>query len=160
MTTETTAGTTRIDLLKHSGAAYEKMLELAQTVHAMGGLEYSLQELVKIRASQINGCAMCLDMHTLDAAAAGETHQRMHALNAWRETPFFTERERAALALTEAGTLLANGGVSDEVYAEAAAHFDENELAALTWLIAIINTFNRLAVTTRMMPGSHTPQAR
>nr|WP_246450172.1 carboxymuconolactone decarboxylase family protein [Allostreptomyces psammosilenae] len=135
------------------------MLGLQQAVNDLG-LEPPLMELVKIRASQINGCAFCLDMHTLDAAAMGETQQRMHALNAWRETPFFTARERAALALTEAVTLVAGRGVEDEVFAEAARHFDESELTALTWAIAVINTWNRLAVTARLTPGQYRPQGQ
>ena len=115
-------------------------------------LEPELLELVRIRASQINGCAFCLDLHTKDARAQGETEQRIYPLNAWRETPFFTERERAALALTEAVTLVHDGHVPDEVYAEAAGVFDENQIAALIWVSTVINAYNRTAIATRMVP--------
>ncbi|GAA4300157.1 carboxymuconolactone decarboxylase family protein [Streptomyces venetus] len=115
-------------------------------------LEPELLELVRIRASQINGCAFCLDMHTKDARAQGETEQRIYTLNAWRETPFFTERERAALALTEAVTLVHDGRVPDAVYAEAAEVFDENQIAALIWSATVINAYNRIAIATRMVP--------
>jgi AhpD family alkylhydroperoxidase len=123
---------------------------------AGSGLEPSLLELVKMRASQLNGCAFCLDMHSKDARAAGETEQRLYALNAWRETPFFTDRERAALALTEAVTLIANDHVSDAVVEQAAAHFGRDELGALVFAIAEINVWNRLAITTGSPePGSY-----
>ncbi|MYS89342.1 MULTISPECIES: carboxymuconolactone decarboxylase family protein [Streptomyces] len=117
-------------------------------------LEPELLELVRIRASQINGCAFCIDMHTRDARGQGETEQRIYALNAWRETPFFTERERAALALTEAVTLVHDGHVPDAVYAEAAGVFDENQIAALIWSATVINAYNRIAIATRMTPKS------
>ncbi|MFN8493759.1 MAG: carboxymuconolactone decarboxylase family protein [Caldilineaceae bacterium] len=119
------------------------------------GLEPSLLELVKIRASQLNGCAYCLDMHAKDARAMGETEQRIYALSAWHETPFYTERERAALALTEAVTLIANGPVSDEVYEEAQKHFTEVELVNLVMSIVTINGWNRLSVTFRTVPGAY-----
>ncbi|MFH9003921.1 carboxymuconolactone decarboxylase family protein [Streptomyces afghaniensis] len=115
-------------------------------------LEPELLELVRIRASQINGCAFCIDMHTRDARGQGETEQRIYALNAWRETPFFTERERAALALTEAVTLVHDGHVPDAVYAEAAGVFEENQIAALIWSATVINAYNRIAIATRMVP--------
>ncbi|AMW12457.1 alkylhydroperoxidase [Streptomyces qaidamensis] len=117
-------------------------------------LEPELLELVRIRASQINGCAFCLDLHTRDARGRGETEQRIHTLNAWREAPFFTERERAALALTEAVTLVHDGRVPDAVYAEAAGVFDENQIAALIWAATVINAYNRIAIATRMVPKS------
>ncbi|MFJ4559253.1 carboxymuconolactone decarboxylase family protein [Streptomyces massasporeus] len=113
-----------------------------------------LLELVRIRASQINGCAFCLDLHTRHARGQGETEQRLHTLAAWRETPFFTERERAALALTEAVTLVHDGRVPDAVYAEAAEVFDENQIAALIWAATVINAYNRIAIATRMVPKS------
>ncbi|MGI5367858.1 alkylhydroperoxidase [Streptomyces sp. A244] len=115
-------------------------------------LEPELLELVRIRASQINGCAFCLDLHTRDARERGETEQRIYALNAWRETPFFTERERAALALTEAVTLVHDDRVPDAVYAEAAGVFDETQIAALIWAATVINAYNRIAIATRMAP--------
>lgn len=120
------------------------------------GLEHSLLELVKIRASQINGCAFCLDMHTKDARAQGETEQRIYALSAWRETPFFSDRERAALAWTEAVTRISEG-VSDPVFEEAREHFTEQELADLTWAAVLINGWNRLAISFRVPPGSYKP---
>ncbi|MFB6843599.1 carboxymuconolactone decarboxylase family protein [Streptomyces sp. NPDC056373] len=115
-------------------------------------LEPELLELVRVRASQINGCAFCLDLHTRDARAQGEEERRLHTLNAWREAPFYTERERAALALTEAVTLVHDGRVPDAVYAEAAAVFDENQIAALIWAATVINAYNRIAISTRMVP--------
>ncbi|MGW4511476.1 carboxymuconolactone decarboxylase family protein [Streptomyces sp. NPDC004393] len=120
-------------------------------------VEPELLELVRIRASQLNGCAFCLDMHTKDARAGGETEQRIYALNAWRETPFFTERERAALALTEAVTFVAEGQVPDAAYAEAARVFDEAQIAALVWAATVINAYNRIAIATRMVPGAYQP---
>ncbi len=120
------------------------------------GLEAGLQELVKIRASQLNGCAYCLDMHTKDARALGETEQRIYALSAWHETPFFTERERAALAWTEAVTQVSHG-VSDELYELARAQFSEQELVNLTWAVAAINAWNRIAISFRAVPGSYQP---
>jgi AhpD family alkylhydroperoxidase len=118
-------------------------------------LEPELLELIRIRASQLNGCAFCLDMHTKDARAMGETEQRIYALNAWRETPFFTERERAALALTEAITMVHTGQVPDPVYQEATTAFDEAEMAALIWAATVINAYNRIAIATRMVPGGY-----
>jgi AhpD family alkylhydroperoxidase len=121
------------------------------------GLEHALIELIKIRASQINGCAFCIDMHTKDARAAGETEQRIYALNAWRETPFFNDRERAALAWAEAVTLI-GGGVSDDLYEEARQQFSEKELVDVTWAVAAINAWNRIAVSFRSVPGSYQPR--
>ncbi|MFE7842938.1 carboxymuconolactone decarboxylase family protein [Streptomyces sp. NPDC057474] len=120
-------------------------------------VEPEILELIRIRASQINGCAFCLDMHTKDARAQGETEQRIYALSAWRETPFFTARERAALALTEAVTLVHDGHVPDDVYAAAADVFDEAQVAALIWAATVINAYNRIAVATRMAPGAYQP---
>ncbi|MEV0175324.1 carboxymuconolactone decarboxylase family protein [Streptomyces sp. NPDC050803] len=116
------------------------------------------QELVKIRASQINGCGFCTDMHTKDAAAAGETVQRLHLVAAWREAKVFTEAERAALELTEQGTRIADSaGVSDEVWENAAKHYDEDQLVALVGLIALINAYNRLNVLVRQPAGDYEP---
>ncbi len=119
------------------------------------GLEPSLLELIKIRASQLNHCAYCIDMHTIDARALGESEQRLYALSAWHETPFYSERERAALALTEAVTLIADGPVSDVVYAAARQHFSDEELVNLTMVIITINSWNRLSVTFRTVPGTY-----
>ena len=118
--------------------------------------EQLLRELVRIRASQINGCAYCIDMHTKDARAAGESEQRLYALSAWRETPFYTDRERAALAFTEAVTLLAADHVPTEAYEAVARHFTEDEIAALVSLIVAINAWNAIGVSTRAWtPGSY-----
>lgn len=147
--------TPRIDVAKISPEAAKPFLRLGAYL-AASGLETSLLELVKIRASQINGCAYCLDMHTKDARAAGETEQRIYLLNAWRESPFFSERERAALAWTEAVTLVADG-VSDEVFETAREQFTEKELVDLTWAIALINGWNRMAISFRSVPGTYEP---
>jgi AhpD family alkylhydroperoxidase len=120
------------------------------------GLEKGLLELVKIRVSQINGCAFCLDMHTKDARAGGETEQRIYLLNAWRESPFFTERERAALAWAEAVTQI-TGGVSDAMYTEARQQFSEKELVDLNWAVVAINAWNRIAISFRSAPGTYQP---
>jgi AhpD family alkylhydroperoxidase len=140
---------------------YEKLsAEAAKTMFALGayiarcGLEKGLIELVKIRASQINGCAFCIDMHTKDARAEGETEQRIYALSAWRETPFFTDRERAALAWAEAVTRVGDG-VPDPVFSEASRHFTEKELVDLTWAVVAINGWNRIAISFRAVPGSY-----
>jgi AhpD family alkylhydroperoxidase len=120
------------------------------------GFDPRLRELVRVRASQLNGCAYCIDMHTKDARAVGETEQRIYALPAWRETPFFDARERAALAFTEAVTLLAETHVPGEAYREAAAQFSPAEMAALVSLIVTINAWNTIGVSTRAwMPGSY-----
>ncbi len=121
------------------------------------GLDHRLLELVKTRASQLNGCAYCLDMHTKDARAGGETEQRLYALSAWRETPFFDERERAALAWTEAVTLVSADQVPDEVYETVRPHFDDRQLADLTLAIVAINGWNRLAIAFRKEPGTYQP---
>ena len=114
----------------------------------------TIGELIKIRASQINHCAFCLDMHTKDARAEGETEQRIYALSAWRETPFFTDRERAALAWTEAVTRVSEG-VPDPVFDKASGQFTEKELVDLTWAIAAINAWNRIAISFRAVPGNY-----
>ncbi|MFD8027213.1 carboxymuconolactone decarboxylase family protein [Streptomyces sp. NPDC059717] len=122
-------------------------------------LPAATQELVKIRASQINGCGFCTDMHTKDATAAGETPQRLHMVAAWREAKVFTEAERAALELVEQGTRIADaaGGVPDEAWADAAKHYDEDQLAALVSLIALINAYNRMNVIVRQPAGDYQP---
>jgi AhpD family alkylhydroperoxidase len=119
------------------------------------GLEHELLELVKTRASQINGCAYCLDMHTKDARAAGESEQRLYVLSAWREAPFYSDRERAALAWTEAITLIADDPVDDDLYAEVRRHFDERQVVDLTLAIIAINGWNRLAIPFRTPAGSY-----
>src|SRR5690348_17813124 len=136
----------RIDIAKVSPEAV-KLLRSVEAWLAQCGLEHSLLELVKMRASQINGCAYCLDMHSKDARALGETDQRLYALNAWRETPFYSERERAALEWTEAVTLVSQTHVPDEVYEHVRKHFSEKELLDLTFAVVAINSWNRLAVS-------------
>lgn len=140
------------------GAKVTKFVNSAGKAVADSSLPAATQELVKIRASQINGCGFCLDMHTKDAAAAGEDQQRLHMVGAWREAAVFTEAERAALALTEAGTRIADSaGVPDDVWAEAARHYDEEQLTALVCLIGVINVYNRLNVLTRQPAGDYQP---
>jgi AhpD family alkylhydroperoxidase len=131
-----------------------------ETYLANCGLEPSLRELVKLRASQINGCAYCVDMHSLDARAGGETEQRLYALPVWQETPFFSERERAALLWTEKLTLISVDHVPDEVFEQVRQHFSEEELANLTLAIATINAWNRLAISFRSVPGEYKPKQR
>lgn len=147
----------RLDYQKAAPHAARAMYGLHKYVEE-SGLEHLLLELVKVRASQINGCAYCLDMHTKDARAMGESEQRLYALNAWREAPFFTDRERAALAWTEAVTLISQTHVPDDVYAVARAQFSETELVNLTLAVITINGWNRLAIAFREVPGNHQPR--
>jgi len=123
------------------------------------GLEAGLLHLIKTRASQLNGCAYCIDMHTKDARAGGETEQRLYALSAWRETPFYTDRERAALAWAEAVTLVSQDPLPDDLYAEARAHFSEKALVDLTLAIIAINGWNRLSVSFHTVPGTYQPMS-
>lgn len=148
----------RMDLSQTNAAAYQAMLHLERYVRS-SGIEPTVLELIKIRASQINGCAFCIDMHTKDARSHGETEQRIYALNAWRETPFFRPQERAALALTEAITLIANHHVSDELYEEVSRYFTEPEIANLLMAIVTINSWNRIAIVTQAIAGSYEPAA-
>jgi AhpD family alkylhydroperoxidase len=150
---------TRFDLATAAPGAYQAMLGLEQYLHGCG-LGESLIHLIKLRASQINGCAYCLDMHWKDLRAIGETEQRLYSLNAWRECSYYTDRERAALAWTEAVTLLTSGHVSDLVYDEARVHFSERELSDLTLAVATINAWNRLAIASRTAPGTYEPVKR
>lgn len=140
-----------------AASAFVKRLAAAGKVVTDSSVPLLTQELVKIRASQINGCGFCADMHTKEALAAGESHARLHLVATWREATVFTEAERAALALAEEGTRVADaaGGVPDEVWAEAAKHYDEEQLAALVSLIALINAYNRLNVMVRMPAGDY-----
>lgn len=126
----------------------------------VGGLEPELLELIKIRSSQLNGCTFCLDMHTKDARAAGETEQRLFLVAAWREAPVYSERERAALAWCEAVTLVSESGVPDDVYALVAAQFDEGEIVDLTVAVIAINGWNRMAVAMRSPVGNYQPRLR
>ncbi|NUW44486.1 carboxymuconolactone decarboxylase family protein [Nonomuraea rhodomycinica] len=146
--------TERMNLGALAGEAYRAMAGLDRYV-TQSTLPAPLLELVRLRASQINGCVYCVDMHSSDALQAGESHTRLHAVAVWREAPFFDDRERAALAFTEAATRLSTHDVSDEIWAEAARHFDEQELAALVVAVATINAWNRMGVATRMTPESY-----
>jgi AhpD family alkylhydroperoxidase len=146
----------RIDLTRISPQSIRPLLALEAQVKA-SGLEHGLLELVRMRASQINGCAYCLDMHSKDARAAGETEQRLYLLDAWRETSLYTAREQAALAWTEAVTLVADGHVPDDVYAEVSGQFTEQEVVALTLAVVAINGFNRLNVAFRTEAGGYRP---
>jgi AhpD family alkylhydroperoxidase len=149
----------RLDPRKAAPEAMKAMSGLHAYV-AKCGLDHGLLELVKLRASQINGCAWCMDMHSKELRAAGETEQRLYLLNAWRECPFYTERERAALAWAEALTLLTEGYVPDDVFALARSQFSEEELVKLTLAIVAINGANRINVAFRTVPGSYQPAAR
>jgi AhpD family alkylhydroperoxidase len=148
----------RIDYPNVAPGAYAAMRGV-ETYMRQSGLEPRLLELVKTRASQINGCAYCIDMHTKDARAHGETEQRLYALSAWRETPFFSPRERAALAWTEAVTRIAQGPIPDDVHAAVREHFDDKSLVDLTLAIVAINGWNRLAIAFATPPGSYRPTA-
>lgn len=145
----------RIDYTKVHGAL-KGMMGTEKYVRR-SDLEKSLYELVKMRASQINGCAFCIDMHSKDARAAGETEQRLYELDAWRETPFYSDRERAALAWTEAVTKISENNISDDLYESVRQHFDEEELVTLTMAIIAINSWNRLAIPFRTEPGNYEP---
>lgn len=150
--------TTRIDGRKYIGSSLGRAM-LNLSFESQKHLEHSLLRLVEIRASQINGCAYCLDMHTKDARAAGETEQRIYTLDAWRDTPFFTDRERAALEWTEAVTLVADTRVPDDVYERVKRQFNEEELVALTFAVIVINSWNRLNVSFRPLVGDYQPKA-
>jgi len=149
----------RIKIAKASPRAVKALLDLQKYVDDCG-LEESLLNLIKLRASQINGCAYCIDMHTKDARAAGESEQRLYELDAWRETPFYTEREMAALAWTEAVTLITSGHVPDDLYEQARKQFSEKELVDLTLAVAVINTWNRLSIPFRAVPGTYQAKRR
>jgi AhpD family alkylhydroperoxidase len=149
----------RIDQTKVAPEAFQAMSALEAYVRR-SGLEPSLLELVRMRASQINGCAYCLDMHSKDARAAGETEQRLYELNAWREAPFYSERERAALDWTEAVTLVSQEHVHDRVYEAARQQFSEKELVDITMAVVAINAWNRLAISFRTVPGTYQPASR
>jgi AhpD family alkylhydroperoxidase len=149
----------RLDLMtKNVAAKVVKYLVSANKAAVEAAVPSATLELMKVRASQINGCGFCLDMHTKDAAQAGETSQRLHLVAAWREAACFTEAERAALELTEQGTRIADGGtVTDEAWANAAKHYDDDQLAALVSQIAIINAFNRMNVILQRPAGDYQP---
>jgi AhpD family alkylhydroperoxidase len=151
--------TARIDFMKYRSSDLGRAMLGLSAASEAAGLERSLLELVKIRASQMNGCAYCLDMHTKDARLAGETEQRIYALSAWHEAPFFSERERAALDWTEVVTRVGDTHVPDAAFAAARQQFSESELVALTFAVVVINSWNRLAIAFRVPAGSYQPQA-
>jgi AhpD family alkylhydroperoxidase len=142
----------RLDFYKANPAAVKALLGVEERI-GKSALEKSLTELVRLRASQINGCAFCVDMHTTDARKGGETERRLATVVVWRETPFFTDRERAALEWTEAVTLVSHDHVPDAVWEAVRPHFSDEELVDLTLLISAINAWNRLAIAFRKMPG-------
>ena len=148
----------RLDYRKFAPQALQGMLAIEKYLGGCG-LDQKLMHLLKLRASQMNGCAFCTDMHSLDARAVGETEQRLYALNAWRETPFFDDRERAALAWIEAVTQIADSHVPDELYEETRKHFSEREIVDLTYLASTINAWNRIAISLRAVPGHYRPAA-
>src|SRR5688572_2597147 len=151
---------TRIDFTRISMQSLKPLFALGAQVEA-SGLEHSLLELVKMRSSQLNGCAYCLDMHSKDARAAGETEQRLYLLDAWREAPFYSERERAALEWTEAVTLVRDGHVPDDVYESVRGHFSEEELVNLTLAVVAINGWNRIQISFRAEAGTYrSPRAK
>jgi AhpD family alkylhydroperoxidase len=149
----------RIDYLRVAPGAFEAMLGLSKYLRT-SGLEESLVNLICLRASQINGCAYCLDMHWKDLKAAGEQDQRLYGLDSWEESPYYSDRERAALAWTEAVTRLHEGHVPDEVYEQVRHQFTEKELADLTLAVSAINSWNRLNIAGRTVPGSYKPAKR
>ena len=144
----------RIDLMKVNPGIMQAMFGLERQIRK-AGLDHRLLGLVKMRASQMNGCAYCLDMHSKDARAEGETEQRLYGLSAWRDTPYYSDKERAALELTEALTRIGEHGVTDDVYERVRAQFSEDEIAHLTLAIVAINGWNRLNVAARTVPGGY-----
>ena len=148
----------RLDYTKASPGTVRALFGLEVYLHGCG-LEHGLLHLVKLRASQVNGCAYCIDMHSKDARALGETEQRLYELDAWRETPFYTDRERAALSWTEAVTLVSQTHVPDAVFEEVRKYFSEKEIVDLTLVVTTINAWNRLAIALRAVPGHYRPAA-
>jgi AhpD family alkylhydroperoxidase len=151
--------TPRIELPKQNPKPVQIMLNMESYLVGCG-LDHRLLHLIKMRASQLNGCAYCIDMHSKDARALGEDEQRLYALDAWRETPFFSARERAALEWTEAVTHVSQGHVPDALYNSVRAQFSEDELVNLTFAVTTINAWNRLAIAFRAVPGTYQPQVR
>jgi AhpD family alkylhydroperoxidase len=159
--TQTTGGpdAPRFSYARDAAGGYKAMLALEAFLHACG-LEPGLIHLVKLRVSQINGCAFCIDMHWKDLRAIGDTEQRLYSLDAWQECPWYSERERAALQWAEAVTNLTDGRVSDEVYQDVSRQFDREALASLTFVVSTINAWNRLSIASRTPPGTYRPAAK
>jgi AhpD family alkylhydroperoxidase len=149
----------RMEYWKVAPGGYKAMSSLEAYLHG-SGLDHALLHMVKLRASQINGCAYCIDMHWKDARAVGESEQRLYGLDAWREAPYYTDRERAALEWTEALTNVTDGHVPDALYDAVRGHFSDKELVDLTWAVAAINAWNRVAIAFRSEAGSYKPAAR
>lgn len=150
----------RVDIEKTAPEAVKAVLQVQAYINHHSGLDPSLLNLVYMRASQINGCAYCIDMHSKDARAMGESEQRLYELNAWRETPFYTDKERAALEWTEAVTQISKDHAPDDVYEHVRKYFGEAELVNLTLAIAQINVWNRLAISLRSVPGTYQPNVQ
>jgi AhpD family alkylhydroperoxidase len=146
----------RLNYAKAAPGLFQAMDALDNYLAACG-LDHALLDLIRFRASQINGCAYCLDMHSKDLRARGESEQRLYSLDAWRECPYYTDRERAALSWVEAVTLITDGHVPESVYQEVRPHFSEKELADLTLAVATINAWNRLSIAGRLVPGAYQP---
>ena len=146
----------RFDIGKLAPSAYKAMNGLELYLKG-SGLDHKLMHMVKLRASQINGCAFCIDMHWKDARAAGETEQRLYGLDAWEESPYYSDRERAAFAWAEALTRITDGHVPDEVYGKVRPHFSDKELTDLTWVVAAINAWNRVSIASRVVSGAYQP---
>ena len=147
----------RIELSNYAQEAQRSLFALERYI-ATCGLDHKLIHLLKMRASQINGCAYCIDMHSKDARALGETEQRLYELDAWRETPFYTDRERAALEWTESLTLVSQTHVPDQTYEAVTRHFSEKEIVDLSIVVGLINLWNRLAISARTLPGTYKPK--
>ncbi|MFT3693775.1 MAG: carboxymuconolactone decarboxylase family protein [Kofleriaceae bacterium] len=145
----------RFDYMKHAASAYKGLVTVEMALHQQTLLEPGLIDLIKLRVSQINGCAYCIDVHSKDLRARGDTELRLYGLNAWEECPYYTDRERAALAWAEAITNLGDGHVPDEVYERVRAQFDEDALSFLTFACAVINAWNRIAIPSRQTPGNY-----
>ncbi len=149
----------RFNPAKHAAGGYKALLDL-EAYLAGSSIDHGLLHLIKLRASQINGCGYCIDMHSKDAMAGGDTPQRLLGLDAWREAPFYTDRERAALEWTEALTLITEGHVPDDVYERVRAVLSEQEIADLTVAVSTINAWNRIAIAARTVPGTYRPPSR
>ncbi|HTB94037.1 MAG TPA: carboxymuconolactone decarboxylase family protein [Candidatus Sulfotelmatobacter sp.] len=147
---------TRLDYRRFSKEPLKALLDLEAYLEQCG-LPPALLHLIKLRASQINGCAFCIDMHWKDARAVGETEQRLYGLDAWRESPYYTDRERAALEWTESVTLISSTHAPDEAFDAVKAHFSEKEIVDLTYAISAINSWNRIAISLRAVPGHYQP---
>ena len=147
----------RIDYRKYAPEAMKALYGLETYLTTQSSLDHKLLHLLKLRASQINGCAFCIDMHWKDARAIGETEQRLYGLDAWRESPYYTDRERAALAWAESLTLISSTHAPDDVFAEVQKQFSEKEIVDLTYAVAAINSWNRIAISLRTVPGRYQP---